>query len=51
MSDNGRVEVQELRLALMRLLDAVEARLGATVDLRADAYGTLDLAPVLRYAR
>ena len=44
MSDGSRIDVQELRLALMRLLDAVEARFGATVDLRADAYWTLDLA-------
>lgn len=43
MSDERRIEVQELRLALTCLLDAVEARFGATVDLRADGYWTLDL--------
>ena len=40
----GQVEVQELRLGLMRVLDAVQVRFGPIVDLRADAYWTLDLA-------
>jgi hypothetical protein len=44
MSDEVRVEVQELRLVLARVLDAVEARFGSSVDLRADVYWTLDLA-------
>lgn len=44
MSDASRIEVQELRLALMHLLDTVEAQFGATVDLRTDGYWTLDLA-------
>jgi hypothetical protein len=43
MSDLSQIDVQDLRLALMRVLDGVEARLGETVDLQADYYWTLDL--------
>jgi hypothetical protein len=43
MTNEGHVEVRELRAALDRILDAVEAGHGPTIDLRADYYATLDL--------
>jgi hypothetical protein len=43
MTASDRVDLQELRAALARVLDAVETRFGPTVELRADYYWTLDL--------
>lgn len=42
MSDASRIEVQELRDALARVLDRIEERFGPTVELAADAYWVLD---------
>ena len=42
MSDSRQIEVDELREALDRVLDGVEAKFGPTVDLAADSYWTLD---------
>jgi hypothetical protein len=42
MSDASRIEVRELSEALARVLVAVEAKFGPSVDLAADAYWTLD---------
>lgn len=41
MTDAPSVRVAELRQALDRVLEAVEERLGSTVDLGADHYRTL----------
>ncbi len=40
--DLPRVAVSDLREALGRVLDAVEQRFGASIDLEADHYWTLD---------
>jgi hypothetical protein len=42
MSNASHIEVDELRGALARVLDRVEAKFGSTVDLAADHYWTLD---------
>ena len=42
MSDEIQIELRDLREALARVLDGVEAKFGPTVDLAADYYWTLD---------
>jgi hypothetical protein len=42
MSDEPQIEIHELRDALTRVLDGVEAKFGPTVDLAAYHYWTLD---------
>ena len=39
---DGSLDLRELRAALSRVLDAAEARFGATIELGADHYWTLD---------